>query len=415
MLSVREISKLPKMGISHTTYLAKKLLLKLLSGIKHGQLTIIEAQETYHFGSDQAPSSPKAIIQIHDPRVYRRVLTGGTIASGEAYIDGDWSSDDLSEVTRLFSANMQTMESMRARQPWLMRRALKLTHFANRNTQSGARRNISAHYDLGNDFFALFLDPTLMYSAAVFPEDSDDLDIAAIHKLKIICESLELKTTDHLIEIGTGWGGMAIYAAENYGCRVTTTTISREQYEHTKKIVTDRGLTAQITVLCKDYRDLQGQFDKLVSVEMIEAVGHEFYDSYFDCVNKLLTPSGKAVIQAITISKQRYEQARDSVDYIKRYIFPGGCLPSLAIISNCLARHTDMQMIDLRDITLDYAKTLAHWHQRFLCEIDEVRNQGFDERFIRMWRFYLSYCEGGFRERIIGTYQITMAKPHYRP
>ena len=304
---------------------------------------------------------------------------------------------------------------MRGKQNWLTRSALKLAHLGKRNTLSGSKKNISAHYDLGNDFFELFLDPTMMYSSAVFPDESEDLNTAAVHKLDLICQSLELKPEDHLIEIGTGWGGMAIHAAEHYGCRVTTTTISREQYQHTCDEVARRGLSDRIAVLCEDYRNLTGKFDKLVSIEMIEAVGHEFYESYFSCVSKLLKPTGKAVIQAITMTDQRYEQARDSVDFIKRYIFPGGCLPSLNIISENLARHTDLQLSDLRDITLDYAKTLEAWHHRFLNQLDQVKNMGFDDRFIRMWRFYLSYCEGGFRERIIGTFQIAMTKPGYRP
>jgi len=304
---------------------------------------------------------------------------------------------------------------MKDKQHWWTKLALKLAHLGNRNTQSGSRKNISAHYDLGNDFFALFLDSSLMYSSAVFPSSDSNLEDASRHKLELICQSLELSADDHLIEIGTGWGGMAIHAAEHYGCRVTTTTISEEQFNKAREEVKDKGLEDKITVLCKDYRDLEGQFDKLVSIEMIEAVGHEFYESYFRCVSKLLKPHGKAVIQAITIPDQRYEEARDYVDYIKRYIFPGGCLPSIKIISENLAQYTDMQMIDLIDITKDYARTLEAWHHAFLEQMEVVREMGFDDRFINMWRFYLSYCEGGFRERIIGTFQITMAKPGYRP
>jgi cyclopropane-fatty-acyl-phospholipid synthase len=304
---------------------------------------------------------------------------------------------------------------MKNNQNWLIKGALKLAHAARRNSLTGSRENIAAHYDLGNDFFSLFLDPTLMYSSAVFPANCDNLAEASQHKLKLICEDLELKPTDHLIEIGTGWGGMAIYAAENYDCRVTTTTISSEQLEHARSEVEKRGLQDKITLLFEDYRDLSGQFDKLVSIEMIEAVGHEYFDTYFNCVSKLLKPDGKALIQAITINKQRYDEYRKSVDFIKRYIFPGGCLPSLNVISGALTRTTDMQIIDLRDIAIDYARTLQHWHEAFMAELDAVKALGFDEKFIRMWRFYLSYCEGGFRERIIGTYQITMAKPYYRP
>jgi cyclopropane-fatty-acyl-phospholipid synthase len=268
---------------------------------------------------------------------------------------------------------------------------------------------------LGNDFFSLFLDPSMMYSSAVFPSASADLASASQHKLKLICDDLELKAEDHLVEIGTGWGGMAIFAAEHYGCRVTTTTISRQQYDYTLEAVAQKGLEDQVTVLFDDYRDLQGQFDKLVSIEMIEAVGHQFYDTYFQKISHLLKPHGKAVIQAITITEQRYEQARDSVDFIKRYIFPGGCLPSLTVVSDALSRVTDMQMSNLRDIGRDYADTLKVWHASFLNKLDEVRAMGFDDRFIRMWRYYLSYCEGGFRERIIGTHQITLTKPGYRP
>lgn len=413
--SVREISRLPMIERIKHPHVARDLLFRVIGNIQVGTLTIHDGEEVFRFGDDNRPEAPHADIIVHDPRAYRRVLTGGTIASGESYLDGDWSSRDLTDVTRLFSANMATMMAMKSNQHWWTKLALKLAHLGNRNTVDGSRKNISAHYDLGNDFFALFLDPTMMYSSAVFPKDDAELETASLYKLDLICQSLELTSDDHLIEIGTGWGGMAIYAAEQYGCRVTTTTISQEQYDHTRQEVANRGLSDRITVLCEDYRKLEGQFDKLVSIEMIEAVGHEFYDSYFSCVSNLLKPSGKAVIQAITIPDQRYEFARDSVDFIKRYIFPGGCLPSLQVIGEHLAEHTDMQMLGLRDITIDYAKTLEAWHHVFLEQLDKVRDMGFDDRFIRMWRFYLSYCEGGFRERIINTFQITMAKPGYRP
>lgn len=413
--SVRQITRLPLIERIKHSHVARDLLLRIIGNIKVGTVTIHDGEEVFRIGDDTRPESPHADITVHNPRAYRRVLTGGTIASGEAYLDGDWSSRNLTEVTRLFSANMATMEAMEEKEHWWTKLLLKLAHLANRNTLDGSRKNISAHYDLGNEFFALFLDPTMMYSSAVFPSDDAPLQEASVHKLDLICQALELKPDDELVEIGTGWGGMAIHAAENYGCRVTTTTISKEQYEHTLAEVAERGLSDRITVLCEDYRNLTGKFDKLVSVEMIEAVGHEFYESYFRCVSELLRPSGKAVIQAITIPDQRYEIARHSVDFIKRYIFPGGCLPSLKVISENLAAHTDMQLIDLRDITLDYAKTLEAWHHSFLDQLEKVKDMGFDDRFIRMWRFYLSYCEGGFRERIINTFQITMAKPGYRP
>lgn len=292
--------------------------------------------------------------------------------------------------------------------------ALKVAHRLNRNTHEGSRENIAAHYDLGNEFFGLFLDPNMMYSSAIFDQPETSLEVASEDKLDELCRQLELSSSDHLLEIGTGWGGMAIHAARHYGCRVTTTTISREQYEYACDKVRKEGLEDRITLLCQDYRSLTGQYDKLVSVEMIEAVGHEFYQNYFQCCAKLLKPDGKMVIQAITVADQRYQLARDSVDYIKRYIFPGGCLPSVAVIADHVASDTDLQIIHLRDITADYAETLSHWRQRFMSRIEDVQAMGFDEEFIRMWEYYLCYCEGGFRERIISTVQLAFAKPGYR-
>ena len=413
--SVKKIGKLPLLFPEKHGGLARSFMWKVLGKLQVGSLTLREGDETKVFGSISDSSAPHAEVHVHDTDLYRRILTGGSIAAGETFIEGMWSSPNLTEVTRAFSANMAMLEAMSDKQNWLARLALKLSHWARRNTSTRSRENISAHYDLGNDFFSLFLDPGMMYSSAVFPSASADLAAASQHKLKLICEDLELKAEDHLVEIGTGWGGMAIFAAEQYGCRVTTTTISREQYDYTVEAVAQKGLENQVTVLFDDYRDLQGQFDKLVSIEMIEAVGHQFYDTYFQKISHLLKPHGKAVIQAITITEQRYEQARDSVDFIKRYIFPGGCLPSLTVVSDALSRVTDMQMSNLRDIGRDYADTLKVWHSSFLNKLDEVRAMGFDDRFIRMWRYYLSYCEGGFRERIIGTHQITMTKPGYRP
>ena len=351
---------------------------------------------------------------MHDRSLYRQMLTGGSIATGEAYMRGLWTSPDLVAVMRLFSANLTTLEMLESKQSWLVRLGLKLSHALKRNTHSGSRENISAHYDLGNEFFALFLDPTMMYSAAVFQSDETGLDEASVAKLEELCHQLELTDSDHLLEIGTGWGGMAIHAAKHYGCKVTTTTISKEQYAFALEQVKAEGLEGRITVLCEDYRNLQGSFDKLVSVEMIEAVGHAFYSNYFQRCSELLKPDGKMVIQAITIADQRYAAARESVDFIQRYIFPGGSLPSVAVIADHLAKDTNMQMVHLRDITRDYALTLAHWRERFLAAEARVSEMGFDKTFIRMWEFYLAYCEGGFRERIIGTVQLTFAKPGYR-
>ena len=393
---------------------SRRVLLRVLANMEVGSLTIHEGGKVIRLGETGNPDAPHAEVHVHDPLAYRRILTGGSIAAGESYMLGDWSTPDLTQVTRLFCANMAMMEQMEAGQSWLVRMGLKLAHGLNRNTRDGSRKNISAHYDLGNDFFRLFLDPTMMYSSALFRDATMPLEEASVAKLDEICRQLELQSGDHLLEIGTGWGGMAIHAAKHYGCRVTTTTISREQFDHAKARVKEEGLEGSVTVLCEDYRNLRGSFDKLVSIEMIEAVGHQFYSDYFRRCSALLKPEGKMVIQAITITDQRYIQARDSVDFIKRYIFPGGCLPSIAVIADHLARDTDMQRVHLRDITDDYALTLAHWRERFMSRLDAVRRLGFDSRFIRMWEFYLSYCEGGFRERVIGTVQLAFAKPGYR-
>ncbi|MEM1145134.1 MAG: cyclopropane-fatty-acyl-phospholipid synthase family protein [Pseudomonadota bacterium] len=419
-VSVSRIPVLPQaLRWGSSAQLARRFMLRVLSRIHVGSLTLHDGDDTHHFGCTATEAEklgqPQAEIVVHNRDAFGKVLMGGTIASGEAYIDGDWSTPDLTQVTRLFSANMASMESMQANQQWYTKLALRFAHALNRNTHEGSRRNISAHYDLGNDFFSLFLDPSMMYSSAVFETPDTGLEQASRDKLDAICQQLELSENDHLVEIGTGWGGMAIHAAQNYGCRVTTTTISKEQYDFAKSRVKQLGLDDQITLLLKDYRALSGEFDKLVSIEMIEAVGHDFYDSYFATCSRLLKPMGKMVLQAITIPDSRYEQARRSVDYIKRYIFPGGCLPSLEVISRNIAKKTDLQMVHLRDITLDYARTLEQWRLRFSDKLEDVRSMGFDERFIRMWEFYLCYCEGGFRERIIGTAQISFAKPGYRP
>ena len=393
---------------------ARRLCLRLLANIETGSLALHDGTETFRFGSTDDPTQPHAEVHVHDSGLYRQMLSGGSIATGEAYMQGAWSSPDLVAVMRLFSANLATLELIESSQSWLATLALKISHALNRNTHSGSRKNIAAHYDLGNDFFQLFLDPTMMYSSAVFPTADTSLEDASIAKLDELCHQLELRSSDHLLEIGTGWGGMAIHAARNYGCRVTTTTISREQYQHACEQVKQAGLEDRVTVLCEDYRNLTGSYDKLVSIEMIEAVGHAFYSNYFQRCSELLKPEGKMVIQAITIADQRYDAARKAVDFIQRYIFPGGSLPSVAVIADHLARDTDMQMIHLRDITPDYALTLAHWRERFMAAQEAVQEQGFDQTFIRMWEFYLAYCEGGFRERIIGTVQLAFAKPGYR-
>jgi cyclopropane-fatty-acyl-phospholipid synthase len=394
--------------------LAKSALCQVLERIEVGSLIIYDGDETLRYGTPGQVGQADAEILMHNPMAYSDIVTGGTIGAGEAFMKGYWSSPQLVEVVRLFSSNMSILNSMDAGQSWLKALALKLAHAFNRNNLRGSRKNISAHYDLGNEFFQLFLDPTMMYSAAIFPHPGATLQVASEHKLQEICTQLQLQPSDHLLEIGTGWGGMSIYAARNYGCRVTTTTLSREQYECTCEQVRQQGLENQITVLCDDYRDLQGSYDKLVSIEMIEAVGHRFYENYFKKCSSLLKSDGLMVIQAITMVDQRYQQACRSVDFIQRYIFPGGCLPSVEVISHHVSADTNMQIIHLRDITQHYADTLACWRERFMAELAQVKAQGYDEMFQRMWEFYLCYSEGGFRERVIGTVQLTFAKPGYR-
>ena len=392
---------------------SRRMVKRLLGGLVGGSLTLQDGERMERYG-DAGSEGIHAVVNVHDGQVFQHVLTGGVIGARESYMLGHWSSPSLVDVIRLFSANMDTMQSMDARSSRLRQWLLKCLHAFNSNSLTGSRRNIGAHYDLGNEFFKLFLDPSMMYSSAVYPSADAGLDQAALHKLELLCRELELTASDHLLEIGTGWGGMAIYAATHYGCRVTTTTISREQYNYARERVASLGLQDQVTVLCEDYRKLSGKYDKIVSIEMLEAVGHEYYQEYFRRCSDLLWPDGKFAIQVITVQDQRYKQARDSVDFIKRYIFPGGCLPSLEVLSRHVARDTDMQMVNLRDITQDYARTLADWRQRFLAAREAVREQGFDERFERMWEFYLCYCEGGFRERIISTVQLTLVKPDYR-
>ena len=394
--------------------LARNQLLKRLRQMPRGYLLIEEGDELYSFGDPNDSNGVKAKIVIEDASAYRDIAFGGSIGGAEAYMLGKWSTPSLVDVVRLMSVNIDFLNQMDDARPVLQRIADKLFHWLNRNTEKQARDNISRHYDLSNEFFSLFLDPEMMYSAAIFPHAEADLDEAAVHKLEVICRKLDLQPSDHLLEIGTGWGGLAIYAAKNYGCRVTTTTISKEQYEAARERVRVEGLQGQISVLFEDYRNLNGQFDKLVSIEMIEAVGHEYYEQYFSGCASLLKDDGLMLLQAITIPDQRFEYAQKSVDFIQRYIFPGGSLPSHEAILSSVRKHTDLLMVGMQEIGEDYARTLEVWRERFMAKLDQVRDLGFDDYFIRMWNYYLCYCQGGFEERIIGTSQILLAKPEWR-
>ena len=393
---------------------AQAQLEKRLCKIPHGILVIEDGSESKSFGNKKLLADISAKIVIHDPSAYRDIAFGGSIGAAEAYMLGKWSSPNLVDLVRLMSVNIDFLNVMDDSKPFFHRVFDKTYHWFNRNTASKARQNISAHYDLSNEFFELFLDPKMMYSSAMFPSKEVGLDEAAVFKLDVICQKLELQASDHLLEIGTGWGGMALHAAKKYGCRVTTTTISREQYEAACKRVVDAGLEDRVTVLFEDYRDLEGCYDKLVSIEMVEAVGHEFYQQYFSGCASLLKPEGLMLIQAITIPDQRYRYALNSVDFIQRYIFPGGSLPGHEVVMSSIRKHTDMQMIGMEEIGEDYAKTLEVWRQRFLSRLNEVKALGFDDVFIRMWDYYLCYCQGAFKERVIGTSQILFARPEWR-
>jgi cyclopropane-fatty-acyl-phospholipid synthase len=394
---------------------SRQLFLSLLTRMRHGSLRLIEEDGTeHHFGEEHATARVQATIQVKDNAAYSLVLGAGSLGAGEAYMQGLWDSPDLLQTIRVFVLNMDLLRSMDRSGSWAGRLAARAFHWLHRNSLHGSRKNISAHYDLSNEFFTLFLDPTMAYSSAIYTPTTRTLEEASTNKFRHVCQRLQLTPQDHLLEIGTGWGGLAIHAARHFGCRVTTTTLSAEQARHAREWIAREGLSERITVLERDYRELEGQYDKLVSIEMIEAVGPQYYQDYFARVSSLLKPTGLALIQSITISDQRYAASLGDTDFIKRYIFPGGQLPSNAVIAGHVAGATDMQMIGLEDITLDYARTLHAWRDNFQAALPEVRQLGFNETFIRMWRYYLCYCEGGFLERVIHTAQFLLAKPDFR-
>ncbi|MEY3744098.1 MAG: hypothetical protein RLZZ541_1153 [Pseudomonadota bacterium] len=391
--------------------LAKTQILKKLNKLTVGQLILIDSDNQHTFGKS---GGIKASITVHDQRFYGEIAFGGSIGAGEAYMLGYWSSDNLTDVVRIMCLNQAVMDTLEGGYQWLTKPVLKLLHWLNSNTTEGSRKNIAAHYDLGNEMFTLFLDPTMMYSSAMFNAQTTSLQLGSELKLKTICEKLDLHSSDHVVEIGTGWAGFAIYAASHYGCHVTTTTISMQQFTLAKSRVEAAGLSHKITLLLKDYRELQGQFDKLVSIEMVEAVGHQFYDTYFAKVGSLLKPDGLALIQAITIADQRYESAKNSVDFIQRYIFPGSCIPSNTAMINSISKMTDLRLFDLEDIGPHYATTLNFWRKNFMANRVHVKQLGYSDEFICMWEFYLSYCEGGFLERALGDVHLLLAKPDNR-
>jgi cyclopropane-fatty-acyl-phospholipid synthase len=395
--------------------MARRALLARLGKLQDGEIRLQDSMGAQRFGARTARCGLSATISVRDPEFYSLAAFGGTVGAGESYINGHWQCDDLTALVRIMVQNRHVMEGLEsgvgATAARLTRRAL---HWANRNSRSGSARNIAAHYDLGNELYKLMLDDTMAYSCGIFLHDDATLHEASIAKFDAVCRKLALTSSDHLVEIGTGWGGLAIHAAEQYGCRVTTTTISREQHDFAKDKIAARGLSGRITLLFEDYRDLKGQFDKLVSIEMIEAVGAKYLDTYFGKCSSLLKASGAMLLQAITLQDQYYARALKSVDYIQRFVFPGSFIPSVTAITDSVTRVTDMKLFNLEDIGPHYAPTLRMWREKFFANIAQVRNLGYPESFVRLWEFYLCYCEGGFAERQLGDVQMLLTKPDCR-
>ncbi|MBA3988486.1 SAM-dependent methyltransferase [Aliidiomarina maris] len=402
------------MSATQTANFAEKvsrdIALRALTQLQHGYLVLTEDGVVVgEFGNKQDPL--KARIDVHHTRMYRRFIFNGDIGAGESYIDRDWSSPDLTSVIRLFAQNLDAMDAISQRYGWLTWPFQKLAFLARRNSKSKAKQNILSHYDLGNELYTRFLDPLMQYSSAVYPNPAASLDQAQQHKLQRLCDMLDIQPGDHVVEIGTGWGGLAVYIAQHYDCHVTTTTISDAQLAYAQSKVESLGLSDKVTLLNQDYRDLTGQFDKLVSVEMIEAVGKEYLPSFFKQCSRLLKPQGRMVLQAITIADQRMQRYNRDVDFIQQHVFPGGYLPSNELLHTLTRKHTDMVIRQVDDIGLHYARTLEDWRVAFNAKHSELQTLGYDERFSRFWNYYLSYCEGGFIERRVSAVQLMATKP----
>ncbi len=388
--------------------LVKHYLLK----IQHGclQLTMPD-RSVLLFGDTQ--SELKVNMKINSYQFFHRVVKSGSTGFGEAYTAGDWETDDLPGVLMFFLRNQQALKNFVLQSAWAGRAANRVYHALRRNTRKNSKDNIQAHYDLSNDFFGLFLDPTMTYSSAMYQSDRDTLEQAQINKLNAIIKKADIQPTDHVLEIGSGWGSFSIQAVKQTGCRITTITLSEEQHKLATQRVKDAGLEKCIQVKLCDYRDLEGQYDTIVSIEMIEAVGHEFLGTYFSTLDRLLKPGGRAVIQAISVIDQNYESYRREPDWIQKHIFPGGVAPSLQTINDMATSHSNFHIDHVENIGLDYAKTLREWRSSFLSKKNQVLSMGFDESFIRKWDYYFAYCEAGFDARILNTYQIVFNRPQF--
>jgi cyclopropane-fatty-acyl-phospholipid synthase len=385
----------------------KQIVLKYLSLIQIGHLTLIDKHNTYEFGESTETASCRVLITIHSEQFYQRAIKGGSVGLAESYMMHEWSTPDLTRLVQLMVLNQKLLNQVENGFLTQFRAFYeRIRYLYQKNSIKGSKKNIIAHYDLSNDFFQLFLDSSMMYSSAIYPYANASLEVAAEYKLQRICEKLNLRADDRVIEIGSGWGGFAIYAAKNYGCHVTTTTISEAQYQFAAERIQSAGLNDKITLLKQDYRTLKGQYSKLVSIEMLEAVGHQYMKTYFKQCAALLAPQGKALIQVITTADQRYPRSVYEIDFIKRYIFPGGFLPSLTAIAECMKKHTSLRILNVEDIGLHYARTLQDWRMRFLSHQEEVLALGFNDVFCRMWEYYLCYCEGLFLEQYISDMQF---------
>ena len=393
--------------------IARNLVIRRLEQISFGQLTVVDEGVSHVFG--RAGTGPQAKVRMHHPDAWTAIALGGSLGAGESYMDGLWSTDDLVATVRILLRASTRLSNLDGSGLGLVRGTLEgLYHRVRRNTKDGSRRNIAEHYDLGNDFYALWLDRSMMYSSAMWEREDMSLEHAQEARLDRICEKLDLSPADHLLEIGTGWGGMALHAASKYGCRVTTTTISEQQYDLATHRIREAGLSDRVQVLRQDYRDLRGRYDKLVSIEMIEAVGAEYFESYFQQVGRLLAPDGLALVQAITTPDDRFAESVGRMDFIKRHIFPGGQLPSLDAMTTAWTKQTDLRLLHFEDFGDDYARTLREWRQRFHARLAEVEALGYPPRFQRMWDFYLASCEGAFLERHCGVAQLLLARPDAR-
>lgn len=397
-------------------YFCRSILFKKFRDLKHGQLRIEDRSGSLYLDEifGESTSSLKVRIVVHRSRFYSRTLLGGSIGNAESFVDTDWDTEQLTDLIRLFVLNKDILDGIDNGVGSLLQPFQKYFHGLRKNTIEGSRENIRSHYDIGNDFFKLFLDDTMMYSSAVFPTKDTPLHEASMNKVALIVGKLKLKPTDHLVEIGTGWGTLAIYAAKTYGCKVTTTTISTEQYKYAVEKVKEAGLEARVKVLFEDYRKLTGVYDALVSVEMIEAVGLDHLDTYFEKCSSLVKKDGVMALQAITIRDQSYESARKSVDFIQRHIFPGSGIPSMHAMMNSVTKKTDMALIHQQDFSEDYAETLKNWSRRLAKNENEIVKLGYPDFLHRLWQYYFSYCEGGFRERVIGLSQMVLTKPNYK-